>query len=118
MNNNNNLYLEYKFTLYVPSTEYSEAISREATADRVYYIANYFSDLFGGATIENESTGVYKANSGETISKKIIKVTAFATKKAYSDNRAKIYQLAEEVRKLWQQESILIEDNQKAVLVF
>ena len=112
---NNNLFTQkpactHSLIIYVPSTQgLKGAISQEEHNKRTKHIANYMSDLFGGATVTNAS-GKYKANNGERVSEPVNQVaTACTWEQLQGAKGEQVSNLIASVKNTWGQESIAVE---------
>lgn len=108
--------LNHQVVFYVPSTEYSNKISKNEFVKLTSVIAELFTQLFGGATIETVK-GFYKAQNGEYIIETINRVVSFTDDKTLEANLDDVIKTAAINKTNWQQESILIEIDRVAKFI-
>jgi len=108
--------LNHQVTFYVPSTNHKDKITNAEFIKRTNEIANTLSETFGGASIQKVK-GFYKADSGEYITETINKVVSFCTDVQLEHNTDVMINLASSKCKLYEQESIGLEIDNKFYLI-
>lgn len=102
-------HLPFEFAVYIPSTQdVSGEISKEDLNRRVEKVKKYLSDKFGGFSSSNVEGG-YVTKEEQLIEEKIVKVTAFSTKKAFDKNKNELLAQLSSWAKEWGQEAIGLE---------
>jgi len=96
----------FKVSFYVPSTNFNERISERDFILRVAEIEILFTNLYGGATADKSvKQGRYRAADGEVITEDVIVVSSLTE----DLKKSQLLPAIEELKKEWQQESLLIE---------
>lgn len=98
--------LPIEMSVYVPSTaSANEEISEEEFNDRIEEVEVYLSNLFGGFS-KVDISGGYNSEEKGLIQESVAKVTAFATKKSFEENKNKLIEKLSYWCKEWGQESM------------
>lgn len=109
--------LSHTITVTVPSTQgLASKVSPSVLRKRVQDVSKRLASLFGGATA-TDGLGSYVSDSGELVTELVKLVSAYASEDAYTEHITEIYKLANELKKDYQQESILIAVDNKAYLI-
>lgn len=99
-------HLPYESAIYVPSTSnVDEVISPEEMDSRVQEVQNYLGSLFGGFS-SAETMGGFVDSTGKLVNEDIIKVTSFAEKDAFNQNKEEVLNKLADWSKQWGQEAM------------
>ena len=99
-------HLPYESAIYVPSTSnVDEVISPDEMDSRVQEVQNYLGNLFGGFS-SAETMGGYVDSTGKLVNEDIIKVTSFAEKDAFNQNKDELLNKLADWSKKWGQEAM------------
>jgi hypothetical protein len=91
----------------VPSTTGADKpIPKTQLKKRVQNVRKYLSQTFGGYTSTKGTGGYYSDDKKKVIKEKVVVVTSFGTKKAYSKNKGKVIEQLGNWGKKWGQESV------------
>jgi len=105
-------HLPIEQVVYVPSTsgiKTQRKISDKELNYRVNKVRKYLSGKFGGYT-SVKATGGYVLRNGKLVKERVIKVTAFATKKDFKKNEQDIIKRVGSWAKSWKQETMSYEN--------
>lgn len=108
--------LNHAISFYIPSTKGSKKINQAEFKNRTERIANEFTKLFGGATIERVQ-GFYTMKDGSYETETINKVVSFCSDTDLEINSSKVFNLAKKAKKEYEQESIGLEIDNKFYLI-
>jgi hypothetical protein len=99
-------HLPYESAVYVPSTSnVDEVISASEMEARVEEVQNYLGNLFGGFS-SAETMGGFVDSQGKLVNEDIIKVTSFAEKDAFNQNKEDLLNKLAHWSKDWGQEAM------------
>jgi hypothetical protein len=99
-------HLPYESAIYVPSTSnVDEVISPDEMQSRVDEVQNYLGNLFGGFS-SAETMGGFVDSQGKLVNEDIIKVTSFAEKDAFNQNKEDLLNKLAHWSKDWGQEAM------------
>jgi hypothetical protein len=105
----NGMALQYEFAVYVPSTEgANQIINKKEFQKRIDEVQLYLSRLFGGYS-SSEVDGGYDSTEKGLRQEDIVRVVAFATKKAAKDNFNELINQLGIWAEKWGQEAIGLE---------
>ena len=104
--------------LYIPSTQgLSKPITSEQLQERVKTVALEFSKLYGGATAKTNNLGFYIANNSELVQERVIELESYTDSKTLTATKDKILKLAKQLKKQWEQESMMLVLDNQAIFI-
>ena len=104
-------HLPIKQAVIVPSTSGVKAqkrISQKQLIKRVNNVRRFMSKRFGGFT-DVKATGGFVLRNGKIVKERVIKVTAFATKKDFKKHKQEVIRQVGSWGKKWKQQSVSYE---------
>lgn len=118
MNNQANYFtLNHRVAFYVPSTvQGDKQVSKHELEKRTNETARLLTSYFGGATIEKVQ-GFYKGKDNKYIVETVHKVISFTSDSDLESHSQDLIRLAEQSCKLWSQESIGLEIDNKFIFI-
>ncbi len=105
-------HLPIKQAIIVPSTsgvKSQKRISQKQLRKRVNNVRRFMSKRFGGFT-DVKSTGGFILRNGKIVKEKVIKVTAFATKKDFKKHKSEVIRQIGKWGRKWKQQSVSYEN--------
>lgn len=109
--------LNHQVAIYVPSTQGLDGkISINEHKARIEQVAGKLSELFGGAT-SYKAQGYYKAKNGRLIIETVEIVLAYAGDEQLEANSQALFSYTQDKAREWQQESVLLEIDRKAIFI-
>lgn len=105
-------YLPVENAIYVPSTygvKDQKKISDKEMEKRVNEVRTYLSKKFGGYT-SVEATGGFVLKDGKLVKERVVKVTAFSTKREFNKDEPELINQVGRWGNKWKQESISYEN--------
>lgn len=101
-------HLPIRQSVFVPSTsgiKSQKRISQAQMKNRVNNVRKYLSQRFGGFT-DVKATGGFVLKNGKLVKERIVKVTAFSTKKDFKKHGGNVIKQVGSWGKKWKQESV------------
>ena len=109
--------LNHKVCITVPSTQgIADKITAAEHKARAGIVAGKLSDLFGGAT-SYKAGGYYRADDGRLIVETVYKVEAYTSDTDLEKNQQDLFTYADQLRREYQQESLLLEIDGVAMFI-
>lgn len=109
--------LSHSVAIYVPSTQgLSGKVSAKVMTARIKDVANYLSVLFGGST-SYKAKGYYRSNSGQLVVENVQIVMAYASDEDLDKNSELLLAFVDQLRKDYNQESMLLEIDKVAQII-
>jgi len=105
-------YLPVENAIYVPSTygvKDQKKVSDKEMEKRVNEVRTYLSKKFGGYT-SVEATGGFVLKDGKLVKERVVKVTAFSTKREFNKDEPELINQVGRWGNKWKQESISYEN--------
>lgn len=109
--------LNHQVAVYVPSTQGLDGkVTPAEHKQRVAAVAGKLSELFGGAT-SYKAQGYYKAKNGKLIIETVEIVLAFSSDTDLEEKSQELLTYTQEQTRAWEQESVLLEIDNKAMFI-
>ena len=103
----NAFWLPVETAVYVPSTSKTQKkIEKKILMKRVANVRKDLSNRYGGYTSYKAVGGYVMKKDGKLVKEKVVKVTAFATKKDFNKNKSAVEKKIKSWGKKWGQESV------------
>lgn len=100
-------YFDIEQSVLVPSTKFGDRpVSPKEMGSRVHEVRKFLSQKFGGYTSVAGIGGYYSEQRNKLIKERVVKITGFATKKAFKKYEPEVLKQLGKWSKVWGQESM------------